>query len=290
MHLVPGNLDELLRQQSVDVKSAPPPAGWWTLWKGQGAVRNMICVHGAWMIYIVTYYGMLLNIRTFSRDHLEINTVVAGKLNDVQVNVKVFLTLVFIRTIQPCAKSLECSSDCCWFFTQTENGYGQGFLMLWALPWRTQFGSFHRNVCRIFFAKFLVIKICFIWTASGDARVAVLMAISMVSKVAISSTLAMLTTCSTELVCDEKKKICAFSTVVWARIWLLTAPFVGATVVFGNWVPQTAMATLSIIGGFLTMGITSPRTIPKTKRNNLPTELSADVWTVNEHKTKIQMW
>lgn len=39
----------------------------------------MICVHLAWSIYIVVYYGMLLNIRSFSREHLEVNTVVAGK-------------------------------------------------------------------------------------------------------------------------------------------------------------------------------------------------------------------
>lgn len=44
-------------------------------------MRHMVCVHLAWAIYIVTYYGMLLNIRTFSRDHLEINTVVAGEFN-----------------------------------------------------------------------------------------------------------------------------------------------------------------------------------------------------------------
>lgn len=79
MHLVPGNLVELLEQQSAEVKSAPSPAGWWTLWKGEKAVRHMVCVHLAWSIYIVTYYGMLLNIRTFSREHLEINTVVAGE-------------------------------------------------------------------------------------------------------------------------------------------------------------------------------------------------------------------
>lgn len=82
---------------------------------------------------------------------------------------------------------------------------------------------------------FFSYKIYRFQTVNGDARVAILMAISMVSKVAISSTLAMLTTCTTELVRDEKKKICAFSTIVWARIWLLTAPFVGATVVFGTW-------------------------------------------------------
>lgn len=78
-HLIPGNIDELLQQQSAQVKAEPSPAGWWTLWKGDRAARHMICVHLAWSIYIVTYYGMLLNIRTFSREHLEINTVVAGK-------------------------------------------------------------------------------------------------------------------------------------------------------------------------------------------------------------------
>lgn len=88
---------------------------------------------------------------------------------------------------------------------------------------------------------------------------------AMVSKAAISSTLSMLTTCTVELVSDEKKKICAFSTIVWARIWLLTAPFVGATIVFGQLVPQSAFASLSILGGILTMMISSPRTIPKKK-------------------------
>lgn len=86
---------------------------------------------------------------------------------------------------------------------------------------------------------------------------------AMVSKIAISSTLAMLTTCTTELVCEEKKKICAFSTIVWARIWLLTAPFVGASIIFGQLVPQTAFGTLSIVGGLLTLMLSSARTIPR---------------------------
>lgn len=90
---------------------------------------------------------------------------------------------------------------------------------------------------------------------------------AMISKAAISSTLSMLTTCTVELVSDEKKKICALSTIVWARIWLLTAPFVGATIVFGDLVPQSAFASLSILGGIITMMISSPRTIPKKKTN-----------------------
>lgn len=114
---------------------------------------------------------------------------------------------------------------------------------------------------------------------------------AMVSKIAISSTLAMLTTCTTELVCDEKKKICAFSTIVWARIWLLTAPFVGATIIFGQLVPQTAFATLSIIGGLLTMLITSARTIPRrgSGAGNLPDDvIQSNIWTVKGHESSVE--
>lgn len=104
---------------------------------------------------------------------------------------------------------------------------------------------------------------------------------AMVSKIAISSTLAMLTCSTTELVCAEKKKICAFSTIVWARLWLLTAPFVGATIVFGDFIPQTAFASLAILGGLITTLISSPRTIPNEKQSNLPPELTTpEIWTV----------
>lgn len=75
---LPANLEYLLRQQVIDVQNEPPNAGWWTLWKGPKAIRHMICVHITWAIYIITYYGMLLNIRAFSREHLEINTAIAG--------------------------------------------------------------------------------------------------------------------------------------------------------------------------------------------------------------------
>lgn len=78
-HVLPANLEYLLRQQMINVKNAPPDAGWWALWKGRKAIRHMICVHVCWAIYIITYYGMLLNIRAFSREHLEINTAIAGK-------------------------------------------------------------------------------------------------------------------------------------------------------------------------------------------------------------------
>lgn len=81
-HLLPPNLEYLLRQQAYNVQNEPAPAGWWSLWKGPKAIRHMICVHICWAIYIITYYGMLLNIRAFSRDHLEINTMIAGKIEN----------------------------------------------------------------------------------------------------------------------------------------------------------------------------------------------------------------
>lgn len=105
---------------------------------------------------------------------------------------------------------------------------------------------------------------------------------SMFSKIAISSTLAILTTCTTELVCGEKKKICGFSTIVYARMWLLCAPFIGATIVHGQLIPQTAFSTLSIIGGIISTLISSPRTIspPPVKHSNLPKEIYPEIYTI----------
>lgn len=99
---------------------------------------------------------------------------------------------------------------------------------------------------------------------------------AMVSKTAISTTLSILTTCTVELVTEEKKKICAFSTICWARFWLLGAPFIGATVVFGQLVPQTAFASLAICGGIISTLISSPRTIPKSKAMLAVNMASAD--------------
>lgn len=115
------------------------------------------------------------------------------------------------------------------------------------------------------------------------------MASAMISKIAISSTLGILTTSTTEMVAPEKKKMCGYSTIVWARIWLLTAPFVGVTAIFGKYVPQTAFATLAIIGGLFTCLITTPRTLPKAKKiTNLPTELNAsEIWTIKNDKNNV---
>lgn len=104
----------------------------------------------------------------------------------------------------------------------------------------------------------------------------------MVLKVAISCTLAMLTTCTTELVAQEKKKICAFSTIVWARFWLLGGPYIGVTILYGQLVPQTLFTSLAVIGGVLSTLISSPRTVARTKHLNLPKELTPDIYTIKK--------
>lgn len=112
---------------------------------------------------------------------------------------------------------------------------------------------------------------------------------AMMCKIAISCTLAILTTATTELVSAEKKKICGFSTIVWARIWLLTAPFVGATIVFGQLIPQTAFSSLAILGGLITMMIVGPRTIPKQNvMSKLPPEYTNPaIWSIQDKTEKV---
>ncbi|XP_073822110.1 organic cation transporter protein isoform X2 [Musca autumnalis] len=223
-HTLPHDIDQQLELQAQTAMDAPPPAGWWSLWKGKKAVRHMVCVHLCWSIYIVVYYGMLLNIRSFSRDHLHVNTVIAGISEIIGTFIGLFLILKTTRK---------------WLWTGLFNVLaGCVAYTAWLVPHDIPF----------------------------NARVALLMLTAMVSKTAISCTLAILTTCTVELVSNEKKKICAFSTICWARFWLLGAPFIGATVVFGQLIPQTAFASLAIAGGLLSSLISSPRTLQPKRR------------------------
>lgn len=75
---------------------------------------------------------------------------------------------------------------------------------------------------------------------------------SIAIKIATSSSLCILTTCTADLVDLEKKKTLMFSAAVWARAWFLWAPFIGVTKIYGANMPLTVFATLAVIGGVLT--------------------------------------
>lgn len=71
-------------------------------------------------------------------------------------------------------------------------------------------------------------------------------------KTATSSSLSILTTCTSELVDPERQKTLQFSASVWARAWFLWAPYINTTKSYGPLIPLTIFATLSVVGGMLT--------------------------------------
>lgn len=73
--------DELkfkLKELSEQAENAPKEPSFWEMWEGEGVKKNLIFCHLAWSIYIIIYYGFLLNIRPFGRQYLEVNTAICG--------------------------------------------------------------------------------------------------------------------------------------------------------------------------------------------------------------------
>lgn len=138
-----------------------------------------------------------------------------------------------------------------------------------------------------------------------------LMITSSASKIAISSLLAILMTCTTEIVTSEKRRLCSYTSTIWTRVWLLSAPFVGATSAFGQLgnnsiidkklslhllfnfllVPQTVLALLNILAALITSVIDTPRTIEKQETNDFyPKEIPVpEVWLSNYKQHKIPL-
>lgn len=71
----------------------------------------------------------------------------------------------------------------------------------------------------------------------------------MLSKIATTCSQAILLTCTSEVVPTTKQKICMFSCIVWARIWLLTAPFIGVLTFLHNLFPLAAFGFIELCGG-----------------------------------------
>lgn len=71
------DLEKRLTIQAEDMKNAPKGPSYWQVWSGQ--YKNLACVHLAWSVYIVIYYGFLLNIRNFGVYFLVENTIICGK-------------------------------------------------------------------------------------------------------------------------------------------------------------------------------------------------------------------
>ncbi|XP_001663173.2 solute carrier family 22 member 8 [Aedes aegypti] len=224
---IPSDFEHQLKTFSDAAVVQADPDPWWKIWEEKASKKDLICVHLAWSIFIVVYYGMLLNIRAFGREHLQINTVIAG-LSEIIGTFIGFYLIMFTKNK--------------WFWAGLFNIIG-GLVayVAWLIPPEI----------------------------TGNKRVALLMLTAMISKMSISTCLSILTTCTSELVSANKKNGAVYSTIVWARFWLLGAPFVGATIVFGQLVPQTAFGSLTILGGVIAGSINGTRTHPVVKRNSV---------------------
>lgn len=112
------------------------------------------------------------------------------------------------------------------------------------------------------------------------------MLIAMVAKSATTCSQTVLVTSTGELVPSVKQKICVFSCVVWARIWLLTAPFIGVITFIHYLAPLVAFGQLGLVGGLATCYINKQQNNPKIDavRNNSPPQVhigkQLEIWTV----------
>lgn len=75
------------------------------------------------------------------------------------------------------------------------------------------------------------------------------MVLAALAKVAVSTAQSMLFTCTGELVAPEKRPMLLMSCVVWARIWLLGAPFVVALNELHGRLALVVFGGLSMLGG-----------------------------------------
>jgi hypothetical protein len=75
---LPKDIDSQLQQHAAEFLKPVEEPGWMEIWEGPKVKLHLIACHLAWSIYIVTYYGMLLNIKNFGREYRYVNTIIAG--------------------------------------------------------------------------------------------------------------------------------------------------------------------------------------------------------------------
>ncbi|XP_062545391.1 organic cation transporter protein-like [Armigeres subalbatus] len=220
---IPSDLDQRLKQFSEEAIEQPDPDPWWRIWKEKGSSKNLICAHSAWAIFYTVYYAALVNITAFGREHIEINTVIAGLSEMIGAFTGLFFIMFTKRK---------------WLWTGLFNVFaGLAAFSAWWIP----------------------------VDVTGSNRVAFLMLTAMISKASISCCLAVLFTCTAELVSMSKKSGAVYSCTIWGRFWFLLAPFVAATVNLGQLIPLSAIGALVIMGGLFVGCIKSSRTHPRER-------------------------
>lgn len=242
---------------NIHSSQEPAQARWMTLWDGKPRKRHIFAVHYAWAIYILLFNSMVLNIRSFGLEHLHINTVAMGECFRYITHVQAFFYIQPIR--MPIAGMSEIVGVFIgmylilytrrrWLWTGIISITAGSFAYLtWMIP----------NDCKLdksskVSVSFLLFQFCIFLSVYFTQIVALEMLPCIAIKIATSSSLSILTTCTSELVDPERQKTLQFSASVWARAWFLWAPYINTTKSYGPLIPLTIFATLSVVGGLLT--------------------------------------
>lgn len=89
---------------------------------------------------------------------------------------------------------------------------------------------------------------------------------AVIPKIAVSCSQSILFSCTNEFFAPEKRRTILFSCLVWARIWVLTAPFINTSSATHQILPLSVYGMLSIIGG-ITLILLSSRTLESKSLN-----------------------
>lgn len=227
MYKIPVDFTEQLRTQAESLRSNPPKESTWLeLWKGPRAKTHLVAAHIALAVFIINFMGMLLNIRSFGRDYLVLNTIIMG-FSEI---VGCFLALHF---------TLKHNS---WKW-QLAGGFNIVAGLIGFLGW-----TFYES------------------SIDDDLKATFWIIIAAIPKAGVSLAQSMIVACLAELVPPHKKAPFMFSVVTWARIWLLTAPFVNVLKKIAVPMSLSAFCLFSIIGGICLCLLLTPRpsAVPKT--------------------------
>ncbi|XP_039970691.1 solute carrier family 22 member 13 [Bactrocera tryoni] len=217
--LIPDDFRQQIEKLRETLRSQKPPATWLQLWRGPRAKHYMLAAHVALACYIVNYMGMLLNLRSFGRDYRVPNTIAMG----VAEIVGCFIALHFAMKQ---GKKKFVYAGC---FNIVAGLIG-------CLGWTFT----HANL-------------------NPDFKVILWMLIALVPKVSVSCAQSLMQGCMAEVMPAHKKQPFAFSVVTFARIWLLSAPFINLLKKTDVALSLTFFAVLTVIGGISTCLLQPPR-------------------------------
>ncbi|KAM7363055.1 organic cation transporter protein [Cochliomyia hominivorax] len=245
---IPEDFEQQLEQLRIKIKSAPAPAKWLELWQGPRAKIHMVAAHLALAAFIINFMGMLLNIRSFGRDYLIPNTVAMG-----------------FSEIFGCFLALHFALKHNKWKWQWAGGFNILAGLMGCLGW--------------------------IFTSSEmdpELKVTLWMIIATIPKAGVSCAQSMILACMAEVMPPQKKVPFVFSVVTWARVWLLSAPFINVLKKVDVALSLSTYCLLSIFGGICTCLMLTPRaTAPtlsedsnkvKNANNKNASPLSRNIW------------